>query len=62
MSNTDMIAKANQETHEKEKASNIRYIRAKLPSATASDLAIIAAVVRELYIAGWSDNEYFREI
>lgn len=41
---------------------NLRYIRAKLPSATARQLEIIAAFIRALDIDGWSDSEFNRSL
>lgn len=51
-----------QAQYEHEKNSNIRFIRAKLPNASAFDLAMIAAFVRAMGIVGWSDSEYNRDI
>lgn len=39
---------------------NLRYIRAKLPSATARQLEIIAAFIRGLGVIGWSEAEFNR--
>ena len=41
---------------------DLRYIRAKLPSANERQLSIIASFVRALQIIGWSDAEFYRDL
>ena len=57
-----MTIKEEQALYEREKENNIRYIRAKLPYASTSQLAFIASFISELGIAGWSESEYKRII
>lgn len=45
-----------------ETETNLRYIRAKLPWATAEQLGIIAAFIQGLGVAGWSESEYNRNV
>lgn len=47
---------------DRDRERNIRYIRAKLPGATARDIGILASIVRALSIIGWSESEYCRDI
>lgn len=62
MKNTAACLSQQQEKahYEQNKESNLRYIRAKLPSATAEQLGIIAAFIKGLGVIGWSDNEFNR--
>lgn len=46
--------------YERGKENNLRYIRTKIPHATPRELALIAAFIRGLGIAGWSESEPFR--
>ena len=55
-----MTIQEEQALYEREKENNIRYIRAKLPYASTSQLAFIASFIRGLGIAGWSESEYKR--
>ena len=55
-----MTIKEEQALYEREKENNIRYIRAKLPNASARQLAFIASFIRGLGITGWSESEYKR--
>lgn len=55
-----MTIKEEQALYEREKENNIRYIRAKLPYASPSQLAFIASFIRGFGIEGWSESEYKR--
>lgn len=58
---TYMTKEEAREYREKHKEDNLRFIRAKLPGATARELCILAAFIRGLGIAGWSESEYSRD-
>ena len=46
-------------TEEMEKC--IRFIWAKLPAANERQLIIIADLIRQMHIVGWSESEYNRK-
>lgn len=50
------------EHYERNKENNLRFIRAKLPSATPEELGLIAAFICGMGVVGWSDKEYTRDI
>lgn len=50
------------EYFERNKERNIRFIRAKLPSATPRELSMIASFIRGMGVDGWSESEYNRDI
>ena len=49
-----------QALYEREAENNLRYIWAKLPYATAAQLAYISAFISGLRIVGFSKDEYNR--
>lgn len=57
-----MTNEEEQAIYERNKETNLRYIQAKLSSASARELEILAAFVRGLGITGWSESEYERSI
>lgn len=57
-----MTNEEEKELYERSKETNLRYILAKLPSASPRDIGLIAAFIMGLGIAGWSDAEYQRSI
>jgi hypothetical protein len=59
MENTDAAWAAK---HAENRESNMRYIYAKLPCASPSELAWIAAFIRGLAISGWHAVEHDRQL
>lgn len=56
-----MTKEEKQKHDERHKEDNLRFIRAKLPGATARELSILASFIRGPGVVGWSDSEYFRD-
>lgn len=48
--------------NERNKESNLRYIRAKIVHANANEMALIKGFILGIDIVGWSDTEYHRPI
>lgn len=48
--------------NERNKESNLRYIRAKIAHANANEMAMIKGFVHGIGVIGWSDAEYHRPI
>ena len=48
--------------YERNKENNLRTIRAKIVHANAEQMALIAAFICGLGVAGWDDAEYNRPI
>lgn len=57
-----MTKEEEKEHYEHNKENNLRFIRAKLPSATPKELGLIVAFIRGLGVVGWSESEYTRDI
>ena len=43
--------------YEENAAANMRYIRAKIPTATPKELALIAAFIHGMGVKGWTEQE-----
>jgi hypothetical protein len=43
--------------YEENAAANMRYIRAKIPTATPKQLALIAAFIQGMGVQGWTEQE-----
>ena len=48
--------------NEQKQERNIRFIRAKIVTASPAETAMIAGFIRGLGVVGWDDSEYNRPV